>query len=117
MTSKLLLKSTPPYAALALAITSQDWTSLGDESDPSVAPSSDLELTVERVTALLLIRIVAIHAPKEKYQDLSTTTICRTSLMAGKDWAEPITDNVIAALRGYVRRILKQYQEVSQPIV
>lgn len=111
MSSKLLLKSTPPYAALALAITSQDWTSLGVETDPTVAPSSDIEVTVERITALLLIRIVAIHAPKGKYQDLSTTTICRTSLMAAKPWPDPITDQVIAALRGYVRRIIKQYQE------
>jgi hypothetical protein len=96
---------------MALAITAQDWTSLGLGDDPTVAPSDDLELTVDRVTALLLIRIVAIHAPKGKYQDLSTTTICRTSLMAGKPWADPISDAVIQELREYVHRIIKRYQE------
>lgn len=86
---------------------------MGLDDDPTVAPSSDLELTVERITALLVVRLAAIHAPKGKYQDLSTTNICRTSLMAGKPWPEPITDEVIETLRGYVRRILEQYQDVS----
>ena len=65
----------------ALAITSQDWTALGLDTDPNVAPSDDLELTADRIVSLLVPRIVAISAPKGKYQDLSTTTICRTRLV------------------------------------
>lgn len=104
----------PPYAAMALAITSQDWTAIGLDDDPNVSPSSDLDLTVERITSLLVVRIVAIHAPRGKYQDLSTTTICRTNLMAGNDgWGAPITDEVISELRGFVRKILSQYKEVE----
>lgn len=104
----------PPYAAMALAITSQDWTAIGLDDDPNVSPSSDLDLTVERITSLLVVRIVAIHAPRGKYQDLSTTTICRTNLMAGNDgWGAPITDEVISELRGFVRKILSQYKQVE----
>ena len=102
--------SNPPYAALALAITAQDWTALGLEDDPNVAPSSDLELTVERVTSLLVVRIVALLAPANKYQDLSTTTICRTNLMAGhEEWDAPVTDQVIQEIRTFVRTILTGY--------
>jgi len=107
------MDSSPPYAAMALAITAQDWTALGLDDDPTVAPSSDLELTVDRVTSLLLVRVVALHAPAGKYQDLSTTCICRTSLMANhKDWADPITQEVIQELRQYVHTILSQYNNV-----
>ena len=107
------MDSKPPYAAMALAITSQDWTALGLDNDPSVAPSNDLDLTVERIVSLLVVRIVAIHAPKGKYQDLSTTTICRTSLMAGHDhWPDPVTDTVIQELRNYVKFIMSQYRDV-----
>ena len=108
------MDSKPPYAAMALAITAQDWTALGLDDDPNVAPSSDLDLTTERITSLMVVRIVAIHAPRGKYQDLSTTTICRTNLMAGNDgWGAPITDEVISELRAFVRKILSQYKDVE----
>ena len=79
-----------------------------------MAPSSDLDLTIERITSLLLVRLVAIHAPRGKYQDLSTTTICRTNLMAGREnWGAPVTDEVMSELRAYVRKILSQYRQVE----
>jgi 3'5'-cyclic nucleotide phosphodiesterase len=105
----------PPYAAMALAITSQDWTALGleEDQDPAVAPSSDLEVTCERIVALLVIRLVAIHAPKGHYQDLSTTTLCRTALMAGHpQWPDPINETVLQELHKYVHKILSQYRNV-----
>ena len=105
-------ESNPPYAAMALAITSQDWTALGLDDDPNVAPSSDLDLTVDRLVSLLLLRIVAIHTPKGKYQYLSTTTICRTSLMAEHGWEAQITDTVIAKLKTYIHSILSKYNNV-----
>lgn len=99
---------------MALAITAQDWTALGLDDDPNVAPSSDLEVTIERITSLILIRIVAIHAPRGKYQDLSTTTICRTNLMADqKSWGEPINDQVVSEVKAFVRKILSQYRKVE----
>jgi hypothetical protein len=104
--------SNPPFAALALAITSQDWTALGLDDDPNVAPSDDLEVTVERLVSLLLVRIVAVHAPRGKYQDFSTTTICRTSLMAGNPWPDPINEAVVLQLTNYVRSILSKYKDV-----
>lgn len=106
------MESTPPYAAMALAITSQDWTALGLDSDPDVAPGDDLEVTVERIVALLLVRIVAIHAPAGKFQDKSTSTICRTSLMASEPWEEPINEFVIGELKQYVHSILSKYKDI-----
>ena len=61
------MDSTPPLAALALAITAQDWTSLGFGDDPNIAATDDFETTVERLTALMLVRIVAIASPEAKF--------------------------------------------------
>ena len=47
------------FAKLALGISSQDWRQLGLGNDPNVVASNDLNVTVERLTALLSIRIVA----------------------------------------------------------
>ena len=107
------MESTPPLAALALAITSQDWTSLGLGDDPNIAATSDFDTTVERLTALLLVRLVAIAAPAddEKYPDLSTTTICRAHLLDNEPWPEPINDKVIAQLRAFCARILGTYND------
>jgi hypothetical protein len=108
------MESTPALAALAalaLAITAQDWTSLGFGDDPNVAATSDFETTVERLTALVLIRIVAVVSPEGKYQDLSTTAICRAALLQHDPWPEPINDEVINQLREFVRRILSTYND------
>ena len=102
----------PPYCGLALGITSQEWSQLGLGNDPNVAASSDLNETVDRVTALLLIRIVAWIQPPKKYSDLSTTTICRESLIKSESWPLSITSEVIAQLRTYVKNILSGYNEV-----
>jgi len=106
------MDSSPPLAALALAISSQDWTALGLGEDANVAATEDMETTVERLTALLLIRIVAIQSPEGKYADLSTTTICRSALLKNEpSWPEPINAIVIDQLREYVRRILGMYND------
>jgi len=110
-TFRISMESSPPLAALALAITSQDWTSLGFGDDPNVKATTDFETNVERLTSLLLVRIVAIVSTTEEYPDLSTTTICRTHLTTKTPWPEPITDTIIAQLREYVRRILETYKD------
>jgi hypothetical protein len=105
------MESMPPLAALALAVTAQDWTSLGLGDDPLVAETEDFDTNVERLTALLLVRIVAVVAPEGQYTDLSTTCICRKSLLENKPWPEPINDAVIDQLREYVKGILGTYNE------
>lgn len=105
------MASTPPLAALALAITAQDWTSLGFGEDTNVAATKDFETTVERLTSLLLIRIVAVVSPDGKFQDLSTTTICRAALLKNNAWPDPINDQVISQLRTYVSYICGSYND------
>jgi hypothetical protein len=117
------MQSTPTLAAMALAITIQDWTLLGFGNDPNVAASSDLNITVERIASLFVIRLVALVSDRNQrqaepdpslpsYSDLSTTTICRSALVRKKSWAPPLTGALIQQVRNYVRRILEQYNGV-----
>jgi hypothetical protein len=103
--------SNHPLAATALSLMVQEWNMLGFGDDPSVAASSDIDVVVERVTALLLVRIAAIQAPLGTYQDLSTVTICRTVAMESLPWPEKITPEVIEQLRRFVYRILSGYKK------
>jgi hypothetical protein len=112
-----------PFASMALGISLQNWTELGLGEDENVAASSDLAVTVERVTALLMIRILAWIQPRGKYTDLSTTCICRQTLIPQTDdsdndsdnddsWPFSMTPDVVAQLRQYVKVILSGYQTV-----
>jgi hypothetical protein len=111
-----------PFASMALGISMQDWKELGLGEDENVAASSDLEVTVERVTALLVIRIVAWIQPRGRYTDLSTTCICRETLIPDIDSDDEdsnndslplsMNPNVVAQLRQYVKVILSGYQTV-----
>lgn len=102
----------PKHVGMALGISSQEWSQLGLGDDPSVAAADDLELTVERLTALLLIRIVAWIQPRGTFTDLSATTICRQVLVKNSCWPKLITNEVVAQLRNYVKNILSAYQAV-----
>ena len=103
----------PELAATALALSVEEWGKLGlDNGDPETKPVSDLSVIVERVTSLLLVRVVAIVSQPGEYSDFSTCTITRTALMCQKPWAAPITDKVIAQLRRYVCVILSRYNDV-----
>lgn len=106
--------SGPPLATLALALTIEEWSSLGISTvDPQVAPTNDLDILVERVSALLLVRCVAVVAPLGTYPDLSTSNICRHALVnTATQWPAPITDTVIAQLKEYAKRILAGYKDV-----
>ena len=117
------MQSTPTLAAMALTITIQDWTMLGYGNDPNMAASSDLNITVERVASMFLIRLVALVSDRNQrkaepdpnipsYPDLSTTTICQSALTRKKPWAPPVTGVLIQQVRNYVRRILEQYNGV-----
>ena len=113
-TNKANQKEPPPLAALALAITSQDWTilGLGDDAAAVTTATSDLDRMVERLTALLLVRMVAIAVPSSgttQYADLSTTTICRAHLLHNDPWPPSITPQVVTQLRTFVSRLLESY--------
>jgi hypothetical protein len=118
-----VMQSTPPMAMMALKITSQPWNILGHGSDPNVAATNDMTITVERVTSLFLIRLVALVSHRNeqletpnpdipRYSDTSTTVICMDALKRKKPWPKPITSSLIHQLRGFVRSILEKYNEV-----
>mmetsp|Transcript_18910 Transcript_18910/g.31277 ORF Transcript_18910/g.31277 Transcript_18910/m.31277 type:complete len:811 (+) Transcript_18910:114-2546(+) len=118
-----VMQSTPPMALMALKVTSQPWNILGHGSDPNVAASNDMTITVERITSLFLVRIAAIVTQRNalleepnpdipQYPDSSTTNICTEALRLKKPWPKPITSTIIQQLRMFIRDILEKYNEV-----
>ncbi|GAX18681.1 cAMP-specific phosphodiesterase 4 [Fistulifera solaris] len=102
----------PPYAATALALSVKHWKDLGiDDGDEETAPTNDLDTLVERLTAILVVRCVAIVAEKDEFNDLSTATICRSTLMRQAAWPEPITADVVEQIRTFVHAILSRYND------
>lgn len=59
------MNSTSTIASMALALTGQEWTQLGHGDSPNVAASTDLDLTVNRLLSLFLVRIVALISHRE----------------------------------------------------
>lgn len=114
--------SLPPYAATALALTVTDWNRLGlDTYDENLNEDELVDILVERVTSLLLIRIVAYilsrgadeYFDAPAFADLSTSTICRTVLIEDKPWTEyapELTDEFLHQLKQFVRTILVGYK-------
>ncbi|KAL7560186.1 hypothetical protein ACA910_016613 [Epithemia clementina (nom. ined.)] len=102
----------PPLASLALQLTRQEWTKLSQQDeDKNALETEDLEVLVERVTALLLIRIVACVAKPGMFPDLSTSMICLTSIQRKRTlW--PVSNQVIQQLAVYVKRMLSGYKNV-----
>jgi len=119
-TTRSIMHSTSSMAATALALTRQDWTQLGHGDNPNVAASTDLDVTVNRLLALFLVRIVALISHREfiksgvsEYSDLSTTTICQTTLENETQWDNIISEELIFELRAYIQTIFEQYNPVS----
>mmetsp|Transcript_24587 Transcript_24587/g.58328 ORF Transcript_24587/g.58328 Transcript_24587/m.58328 type:complete len:599 (+) Transcript_24587:419-2215(+) len=105
----------PNYVGIALGITSQSWEDLGldTSSDAAVAASEDIKVTAERITALLLIRVVAWIQPRGTFTDLSTTTICRHLLVNPDAFpTDSVNETVIRQLHSYVDAVLSGYQDV-----
>lgn len=122
------------YATTALGLSVTEWSRLGLDNDPDDADLCDEKLfssLVQRCTALLLVRIVAVCVKRQEdadadalgqhpsdckctFNDLSTSTICRTALMAGKEWNDyvpAITEELIDQLEKFVRTILAGYND------
>jgi hypothetical protein len=108
------MESTALYASEALAIIVQDWSALGTAADKAVAPTGEVEVIVDRITSLLLVRLVAVVAPLGTYPDLSIASICRAVLMKGKGWPKEVTGTVIAELKEFVTRMVKGYKGATE---
>lgn len=100
------------FVGKALGLTSQAWESIGLGDDPSVVASVHLDEAVERLAALLLIRIAAWIQPRGTYADLSTTTICRSVLLEHSAWPSSVDRETMNQLQQYVKTILEGYQDV-----
>mmetsp|Transcript_32225 Transcript_32225/g.49972 ORF Transcript_32225/g.49972 Transcript_32225/m.49972 type:complete len:624 (+) Transcript_32225:222-2093(+) len=105
------MSKVPSCVGIALGIASQDWSRLGLGDDPAVAASSEIDVCVDRIAALLLIRVVAWIQPRGTYSDLSITTICRQILVKEDAWPSTITPEVIQQISAYVKTILAKYQD------
>lgn len=105
------------YARVALDITEQDWEVLGlaDHQCVNVEASSSLSVTADRITSLVVVRLIALAAPSHKFSDLSTTTICNRILQShsiDSVWPEAVSQTVVKEIRTYVKEILKGYNSV-----
>jgi hypothetical protein len=107
---KKTMDASLPYAALALSLTAPGWTELG--LDSYTAPSEDVEEMIDRITALFLIRTVAVASFSGEYPDHSTSSICRTALMQDRTWPASVTPAVLAELRQFVSVMFKGYNQV-----
>jgi hypothetical protein len=101
-----------PHATTALALMVQDWGTISLGTDPDVKASSDVEVCIDRITALLTVRLAAIAAPLGTYPDLSIQNICRNVLLKNRDWPMELTDEVLGQLREFVAKMLKGYKQV-----
>lgn len=113
-------------AIQALALTVQDWTELGQGDDPTVSEAllwEDLNVGVERVTALLLVRMVALQlvggggggtSKTANTIDLSTSGLCRQALMADECPWPFVTVTIVDQLRQFVRTMLQEYSATLQ---
>jgi len=96
----------------ALAVTVQDWSELSLGDDPETQATGQRDIIIERVTSLLLIRIVACVSPGGTFPDWGTSSICRTVLQRGKVWPASIDETAVMQLREYVKRMIKGYKDV-----
>jgi 3'5'-cyclic nucleotide phosphodiesterase len=130
------LETTRAIAIQALALTVQDWNTMGQSSDPTVSEASlftgddsdddiALDVCVSRVTSLIVIRLVAIRLHQEEFTnmdfdlpspkpslDISTSSICRQALIADELPWPFITEKILVELRLYVHTILQNYSPI-----
>lgn len=107
-----MAETLPPHIGIALGITNQDWSELSRGDDPAVAATSDICLVAERITAMLLVRVVAWTQPPGTFSDLSTSTVCRELLTNPVLWPASISEDVMEELKKYVHFILSGYNDV-----
>jgi len=105
---------TRSVAVQALSLSVQDWKYIGSCSeetgdihgDSAANKPTELDCAAERITSLLLVRIIATNAavaraasPENEtsdtynFKDLSTSNICRVSLVQSEPWDTILTES------------------------
>lgn len=113
-----MVDNEPPTELLAsgLQLMTQEWSKLSqaDNEDEAIAASSDLSVIAQRLTALLLTRLVAVVHDRDKtaprcFTDFATVTICRAILIQPDLWPAALTAPVVQELQTYVSNIVNHY--------
>ena len=97
----------------ALALTIQEWTDLSLGDDPVTMATDNRDTIIDRVTALLLIRLVATVSPSGAFPDWGTSSMARTLLQREKVWPLAVNETVVAQLREFVKKMIKGYKDVE----
>mmetsp|Transcript_24247 Transcript_24247/g.46153 ORF Transcript_24247/g.46153 Transcript_24247/m.46153 type:complete len:858 (+) Transcript_24247:92-2665(+) len=101
--------------ANALQLMGQEWTKLSQGEDETIAATADLSVITNRLTALMLTRLVAVVIDRDKsssmrvFQDYSTQTVCRSILVQPELWPVEITPAVVQELHTYVGKMIERY--------
>ena len=100
--------------ASALQLMGQEWTKLSQGEDETVAATADLSIITDRLSALLLTRLVAVVIDRDRstprvFQDYSTVTVCRSILVQPELWPAEITPAVVQELRTFVGKMIERY--------
>lgn len=98
--------------SIALALTEQSWTNLGLGGDPRTAASNDLSLVAERVTCLMLVRLIAATSPLGTFKDIGTTTVCVSLLNKPSLWPSHLSSGAVEQMEAYCFKILSGYKDV-----
>lgn len=106
-------------ATQALALTVQEWTTLGQPDDPLVSETNmfqDVRIAVDRIACLLFIRIVAMHQNTtsmqsyyDEQEEISTSFICRNALIANEPPWDCMKHSVWTQLQQLVSRLCSAY--------
>lgn len=102
-------------------MTVTEWSQVGLDSEDifgNLSESELLDCLVERATALLWIRVIALLSNRKEgrspFPDYSTSSICRAVLVHDKAWstyAPAVTTELLDQLKMYVRFILSGYND------
>ena len=103
----------PQLVTTALSLTTQKWAELSLGNDPTTAATNHRDTIIDRITALVVIRLVACVSPSGAFPDWGTSSICRTLLHREKVWPLCVNDKIIAQVRDFVKRMIKGYKDVE----
>ncbi|GKY94409.1 hypothetical protein MPSEU_000406900 [Mayamaea pseudoterrestris] len=105
-------------AMQALELSLQEWGSLLNDDADEIGDEQEesLDIGVERVTSLFIVRLFAINAPLNTFSDLSTSTICRELLTGDTasdiDWSSYVSMQAIQETGAYVTRMLSLHRDL-----
>lgn len=113
-----LLELTRSMAARALSVSVAEWPQVGQRNDgqhsaQQQADDIPLDMAIEDATALFLVRLAAKSESgiSESFTDLSTSTICRSTLMQDQAW-NFLTLPLLNQAREFVSCMLRAYRDL-----